>query len=262
MFSTTTLTFGDQAENHVGMQKIGNLCQQGLDVDDINALSRYFQERGYEVERHVLTDLLPEENRKGNEAVTIVIRQGAAHFVDVNALFEEQQTLRWDQKALMYGRVVNKHARHNLCYSDAAQEADFEAGKGTIVAFSQVPLLSRLRDGISESFVEACGNQKCGNLVVEGNHYHDSRKCGIGYHGDSERRIVIGVRLGHRMPLHFRWYHRGEIVGKTLKLALNSGDLYVSTEKAVGTDWKRKTTYTLRHAAGSAKFLDEANDQE
>jgi len=37
---------------------------------------------------------------------------------------------------------------------------------------------------------------------------------------------------------------------------LNDGDLYIMSEKAVGTDWMRnKSGYTLRHAAGAKKYL-------
>ena len=35
MQSTVTLTFGDQAENHVGMQKIGKLADSGFDYNDL-----------------------------------------------------------------------------------------------------------------------------------------------------------------------------------------------------------------------------------
>jgi hypothetical protein len=32
--------------------------------------------------------------------------------------------------------------------------------------------------------------------------------------------------------------------------------MYVMTDKAVGFDWKKKSIMTLRHAAGSDKFLE------
>jgi hypothetical protein len=35
---------------------------------------------------------------------------------------------------------------------------------------------------------------------------------------------------------------------------LDDGDIYVMSEKAVGTDWKKKVIYTLRHSTGCAKF--------
>lgn len=35
---------------------------------------------------------------------------------------------------------------------------------------------------------------------------------------------------------------------------VDGGDIYVMSEKAVGTDWKKKNLYTLRHATGCSKF--------
>lgn len=256
---TFTLTFGDQAENHAGMQKLGVALSDGLSCQDVINIGNTFF-KGYKVEQYNLHELLGEENRGGNEAVTIVVRGGLAAFFEngkegVDAFYAEQDALEKDSKAKMYGRVVDKHARHNLCFGDCSQKANFEEGKGTIVNFEDVAYLKNVRSGISQNFGE-----KCKNLVAEGNYYYDPSKCGIGYHGDSERRIVIGVRLGEEMPLHFRWYHNGEVVSKTLKLALGHGDVYVSSQKAVGFDWKKKSLYTLRHSAGCKKFLDEAND--
>jgi len=37
-------------------------------------------------------------------------------------LYEELSKLDWDSKAFMYGRVVTKHARHNLCFNDEPQD--------------------------------------------------------------------------------------------------------------------------------------------
>ena len=37
-------------------------------------------------------------------------------------------------------KVLNKKARHNLCFADEAQKADFEKGLGTIVPFSILPI--------------------------------------------------------------------------------------------------------------------------
>ena len=37
--------------------------------------------------------------------------------------------------------------------------------------------------------------EKANGMVCEGNRYFDLKKCGIGFHGDAERRQVVGVRL-------------------------------------------------------------------
>ena len=69
----------------------------------------------------------------------------------------------------------------------------------------------------------------------------------------SERKIVVGVRLGRgadKFPLKFQWYMHGAPVGQEHRIVLNAADIYISSEKAVGTDWKRQSIPTLRHAAG------------
>jgi hypothetical protein len=80
--------------------------------------------------------------------------------------------------------------------------------------------------------------------------------CGIGYHGDTERSIVIGARLGEPIPLHYQWYYRSQPVGNNVSINLESGDIYAMSEKAVGNDWKKSSILTLRHAAGSRKYTD------
>jgi hypothetical protein len=44
----------------------------------------------------------------------------------------------------MRGKVVNKHARHNVCFDDKSQEANYEAGEGTIIAWEDVPMTARV----------------------------------------------------------------------------------------------------------------------
>lgn len=151
-------------------------------------------------------------------------------------------------KAFMYGRVVQKHARHNLCFGETSQKADFENGKGTIFAFTELPLLNQLR----QSFGEIIGEKGRG-LVAEGNYYYDLATTGISLHGDEERKKVIGVRLGSPFPLYYQWFERSQPIGHMGGLVLNHGDIYVMSEKTVGADWKKKTVPTLRHAAGYNK---------
>jgi len=39
-------------------------------------------------------------------------------------------------------------------------------------------------------------------------------------------------------------------------IELRGGDIYIMSEKAVGTDWKKKNVPTLRHSAGSPKYTN------
>jgi len=145
----------------------------------------------------------------------------------------------------MKGRVCNKKARWNLCFSDFDQPPEYENGKGTIINFTHLPILSLLRSRLPDIF-----GVKSQNMLAEGNYYYDLNKCYIGYHGDVERRRVIGVRLGSTMPIHFKWYQNYEPQDTKTTIYLKHGDMYCMSEKAVGTDWKKKLIWTLRHSAG------------
>jgi hypothetical protein len=50
--------------------------------------------------------------------------------------------------------------------------------------------------------LQVAGGRVAG-LPAEGNFYFDASQTGIGFHGDSERRVVIAARLGVSIPL--RW---------------------------------------------------------
>ena len=98
--------------------------------------------------------------------------------------------------------------------------------------------------------------KKAHNLKAEGNYYYDVKKTYIGLHGDSERRKVVAVRLGESIPLYYVWFKEGEMISNVVKIeSLQHGDLYIMSEKAVGTDWKKKKICTLRHGAGAEKYV-------
>ncbi len=249
--STTTITFGECAENHAGMQKLGAAAAAGLTIQDLADAKARFEAKGYVCQ---LVDLAGDAklgDLKVEPAAVLVVRAGASALGATSAEFAaEQATLTPDRRAFMYGRVVDKKARHNLCFGAAAQEPNYEEKKGRVVAFATVPRLAAARAALPAYFGE-----KAAGLYAEGNYYYDVKTCGIGFHGDAERRIVIAMRLGSPMPLHYQWYHRGNPVGARIALALGHGDLYAMSSKAVGTDWRLRTVPTLRHAAGADKFL-------
>ena len=83
---------------------------------------------------------------------------------------------------------------------------------------------------------------KAENLAAELNYYHDIEKCGISFHGDAERKIVVCgklkifrkfffyflARLGHSLPMHFQWFYKLQPVGERVVFTLNHGDIYVN----------------------------------
>ncbi len=251
---TITITFCDQAENHVGMEKIGSCSDVGFSLEDLRQAKQWFDQHG--AETNIFDLNYPIENNNiypDDEAYLLVIRHGVKCILgdkSVDNLMSELIKLPWDQKALMYGRVVNKNARHNLCFGDFEQTPNYEKGMGTILSFNNLPLLAMLRKTLADII-----GMDYKELVAEGNYYYDASKCGIGYHGDSERMKVIGVRLGATIPLVFQWYQNGDAYGEKMRFDINHGDIYVMSEKATGNDWKKKTIYNLRHAAGCNAYV-------
>lgn len=304
---------GDQAENHVGMQKIGQLATCGFQKADLEKAKVFFESKGIVCELIDLKAALPDDivsdeeklqsepigkKRKvsassassssssslssssssdadGLEAFVLIARNGVHALLEdesssslssspsssaasasssslVDAFYREQDALPKDTKVLMYGRVVNKLARHNLCFGDAPQEPDYTHGKGRIIAFDQVPLLARLRRRLASADVLGA---IAADMAVEGNYYYDPSTCGIGWHGDAERRKVVGVRVGQSLPLHYAWFrHSQPVSSDAVKLQLHHGDVYIMSEKATGQDWRCKNILTLRHSAGCDKY--------
>nr|QBK85171.1 MAG: uncharacterized protein LCDPAC02_03700 [Pithovirus LCDPAC02] len=188
-------------------------------------------------------------------------------------MLEEQKELEYDTQYYDQRRkkVLNKRARWNICFDDEEQEPDYEQGKGTIISFQTLPVLNLFRNNLP-IFIKDNSDiniEKITNLKAEGNLYYDINKCGIGYHrkskrfsqeifnfdGDTERNIVIGIRLGETLPLCYQWYYRCKRVGVRFKIDLEHGDIYIMSSKAVGNDWRKRSKITLRHSAGCEKYI-------
>lgn len=253
---TMTLTFGDVAENHAGMQQIGSKASEGFTNDELNIIRNNFEKNGYLVET---IDLIPKKSigkLEFESASILLIKNGVDALLPkgktATDLHKEQASLEHDTKAFMYGRVVNKRARYNLCFSEKSQKPDYVHKKGRVIAFDDVPLTNHIR----EHLVSYMG-KKTEHMQLEGNYYYDKTKCGIGFHGDTERRLVIGIRLGATLPLHYRWFYKNKDVKgiEPFVITPEHGDIYVMSDKATGYDWKSSSKPTLRHAAGCNKFL-------
>ncbi len=233
-----TLTGGGVAENHTGMQKIGTQRDRGFSTENLI----YLHQR-YSGVLHKLD----------NEASVWVCNIRDVFGIDANDLYEEHARLAVDKKKKMYGRVMNAKARYNICYGDTPQEASYEEGRGRIEAFRNVPLLNKIRELIPQ-VLRVENGPDINNLMFEMNKYYDINECGIGFHGDTERRIVIGFRLGATIPLDFQSFKHFKPVGKRIHVKVSGGQFYIMNEKAVGFDWKNSKKLTWRHAAGAKKF--------
>lgn len=261
-----TITFSESVENNTGMEILGKKEKIGFNIYDLLKARKRFRKLGVNCEIYDLTKGV--DVKTADKAYILVARNaidviGESIGKNTKDMLKEQLTYKWDTKT--YSRkhkssasqgVVEKRARHNVCYAEVGQEPDILNKKGTVIPFNQLPFMNHIREELPK-FLGSKGK----DLLAEGNKYYNIKSCGIGFHGDTERSKVIGIRLGSSHPLHYQWYERFKPVGKRMEFILNSGDLYIMSEKAVGNDWKRSSILTLRHSAGSKKYTNPKNEK-
>jgi alkylated DNA repair dioxygenase AlkB len=261
--NTITFTFGDAGENHVGMQMIGKKLSNGngFTIDELIKIKENVESYGRHCELYNLNDLIDNNildkfGKNGFENASILVIRKFVPEKMADDLYNNHLKLNWDTKYKCNRRkkVLNKHARSNLVYSDIAQTADYENAKGTIISWKTTPLLNNLKLAIA-GMGKWCNN-KSKNLICEGNNYHTIGKTGIGWHGDTERTKVIAIRVGKSMNLCYKWWYKNESRGKLFNITLNHGDLYIMNEKCVGNDWKKSSIWNLRHSAGAEKYTN------
>ena len=81
------------------------------------------------------------QNRERGEMTDVTL-------VSSDGLKAEQKALTPDTKFYhsRQKKVMNKHARYNLCFAPEGQVAKYEEGLGTVVSYKDVPLLSKIRE--------------------------------------------------------------------------------------------------------------------
>ncbi len=246
------LTFGDAGENHVGMEMVGKLGEigSGFTVDELRLAETNLRDIGMDADYHSF-------DFNGESAGVLIIR----NFLDTtehNSLLLEMDSFEWDTKYWDRRRkkVLNKRARSNVVILDGiTQEPDYENGKGRIVDGNSLETFREVKKSIRDHVEFATKTDKSQNLICEGNRYNELKNCGIGYHGDAERRKVIALSLGASSIMRWQWFHNSKPVGNTYEFTFNGGDIYIMSEKAVGYDWKSRSKLTMRHAAGAKKYI-------
>jgi len=257
--TTSTTTWGDQVENHAGMIKHGVEAKtgEGFNLEDFTKYQEIIENMGATATIVNLKDYLPEElHAAANDAYILYSFDLAEKILEntnhtLNSLYLEQLEIDWDRKYYDTRRkkVLNKHARGNVCYDNEPIEPDYENKQGRVISWESIPGLNIINKKIGELFGE-----KVKGMPAEGNHYFDLKKCGIGWHGDSERRKVLALRLGAEMDMNFHWWHRCKRIGERFSMVLPHGSVYLMSEWAVGTKWRSSSLLTLRHSAGSEKY--------
>lgn len=264
------VTFAGVVENGVGMQQIGTK-RPSIDPQRMTKICKNLDQRKIIYKLYTLNDNLPATSAPTTPATAQLLvvpdyLQQLTSLSDSDRLYNHILQLNWDRKKYnpRTKKVCNSHARENNCFADISQKPNFDAGRGTIIAFRDTGKLQDVRADIGKLIGEdyvglnAEGNKYDTRAVLNGE--TKSTPKGIGWHGDAERNVVVCLCLGMTMDLHFAWYHRfQQVEGQTpFKITLRHGDLYVMGAKTVGMDWRRSSILTVRHAAGDPKYTNYA----
>ena len=289
-----SLTMAPGGENNRGMEIIGRMPVkgEGFTASDIEGLGPYFKGlcplvkdvspvAVLDLNALSLNDDIDELENDDDQARVLILRNYMANWHGAQGwtqeVYKELAAKRWDAEYLdpnkyrteivdgkevkVRGKRMNKRARTNLCFVDDREQAPaVYEGKGTIYDLKKMSMLRRgvetLKKQIAEGMIAIDSKTKVEINVVEGNRYYDLKNTGIGYHGDTERVVVICFSIGgSNYPMRWQWFKDGMPVGKPIQISLNDGDVYIMSEKAVGADWKLRKPYTLRHAAGAKKYI-------
>ncbi len=289
-----SLTMAPGGENNRGMEIIGRMPfkGEGFTASDIEGLGPYFKGlcplikdvnpvAVLDLNALSLNDDIEGLENDTDQARVLILRNYMANWYGAQGwtqeVYKELAAKRWDaeyldpnkyrteivdgQEVKVRGRRMNKRARTNLCFVDDREQAPaVYEGKGTIYDLKKMGMLrsgvEALKKQIAEGIIAIDSKTKVEINVVEGNRYYDLKNTGIGYHGDTERVVVICFSIGgSNYPMRWQWFKDGMPVGNQIQISLNDGDVYIMSEKAVGADWKLRKPYTLRHAAGAKKYI-------
>jgi hypothetical protein len=248
------LTLGEQAEIRVGSTLTGNgLAKRGFSVRELRAIANSLGGCDF----RVLSDVLDKKHAAGNEAAVLLIKRGVDRIMGreggADEMLAEQKAVKYDEKYFDPRRqkTLTNRARLNVVFGEKSVPHAENYSHGTIVGWDCVPRFSELRKTLPSVLGEIAAG-----LNGEGNFYHHG-DAGIGYHGDGERKIVVGTCLGKTATLRFYWRapHSSTAHKPPFDFVVEHGDIYIMSEKASGFDWKMRSRFRLVHAAGAKKYL-------
>ena len=268
------ITCGDAGENHAGMEMLGKLGAQGsgFTTKDLLNIKTFVEELKCKCDYYDLSndEAVVVNKVKGKyvktdkkKAAGVLVLRNFLNEETVNKVYKDVTSVEWDTKYYdtRRGVVLNKLARENIVFLKGKEQSpDYENKKGTIVDWTKLRDFNRVLEELFE-LINSVTEGKAKGLIAEGNRYKKSKVVkgkskkvnnGIGWHGDAERRKVVCICIGGvDYCMKWQWFYKHRpLNNEPFEVSLNSGDIYIMSEEAVGQKWKSSSIYTLRHCAG------------
>lgn len=249
MAATWVISFSEAVTDHCDKFIYGTTACEGFTREDLDKAAEISQSLGYTTELFDLTTYLPMHTDR--TACVLVIRDGVKMFGNYQQLTSELESTIYalDRKTRVRGRVVDRVGSWTASVTEETIRPCVWRGIGTSLSFNDLPCLSTVRQ-----LLPSLLGDKAKDFYANIDYYYDIFSCGIGYHGESEHKKVVTLRLGENVPVHFQWWCNGKLVGEDIPLDIHGNDIYIMDETAVGPDWYRSDIPTLKHAAGCTRY--------
>jgi len=231
------------------VQALGQCAERGFSPEQLRALHAKLSAEGSATTPSRIYELTSACRASGASDANVLVVKLPTDVAD-GAYAEMREAIKYSRYAFRYGRRVESRSRNIAYVSGEPCSEDPESNAPEVVAWRDVPHCQRVREFLNGLL---CDTEAVHAVAIR---YADIRECGIRWHGDAERRKTLVTRLGpnsERHPFWLMWYHNHAPVSDPIRIDLAHGEVCIPSEKAVGTDFKRSTIPTLRHATGFLK---------
>jgi predicted NAD-dependent protein-ADP-ribosyltransferase YbiA (DUF1768 family) len=191
----------------------------GLELSQLSHAYQQCKQRG--LDPHIL-DL--SELSDAKEPAYLFLCEGWLDQSNSESLLKEQVQLDWSK------------SKKGFTYSE----------KG--VSWKRTPKLLKIHDDLPQYF------ENMTELEVQGTQHHIDNP--TTFQG-SDHKVHIALHVGAPLQIKYQWYKEGERVGSVGSITIPQGTLYAMNSKALGNDWKKSSSYTLRHSFGNQNDVSE-----
>ena len=196
---------------------------------------------------------------EASEACALLIKGGIQRLsknpLAAGRLFQEQLDLPYEGKFFDKGRTFTRRSYKTLKFGQTEVGPSGDFAQPTVVSFNSVPQLQQFLGHLDMFQDNLSSAQGIEYFVSRREQAADGGMMGcasrLGWHGDSQRRI-LSMCLGHPGILKFAWRLPGtsaNLPKSHTEIFLDHGDVYLLSEKATGSNWKKRSLLRVVHTS-------------